>query len=40
MLGKEETTTQNAVLRGMRSGEQKTISLAGIGRMLKQEQRA
>jgi histidyl-tRNA synthetase len=36
ILGKQEVSQHNVMLRDMRSGEQKTISLAEIARFLKQ----
>ena len=38
ILGRQEITDQNVVLRDMRSGEQKTVPLAEIASMLKQGQ--
>ena len=38
ILGDQEIRTQNVVLRDMKSGEQKTIPIAEIARMLKQGQ--
>jgi histidyl-tRNA synthetase len=36
ILGEQEISKRNVMLRDMRSGEQKTIPLAEIARMLKQ----
>jgi histidyl-tRNA synthetase len=36
ILGEQEISKRNVMLRDMRSGEQKTIPLAEISRMLKQ----
>jgi histidyl-tRNA synthetase len=36
ILGEQEVKKRNVILRDMRSGEQKTIPLAEIARMLKQ----
>ena len=39
ILGEQEISNQNVILRDMRSGEQQTIPLAEIARMLKQGQK-
>jgi len=39
ILGEQEISNQNVILRDMKSGEQKTIPLAEITRMLKQGQK-
>jgi len=39
ILGEQEISNQNVILRDMRSGEQKPIPLAEIARMLKQGQK-
>jgi len=39
ILGEQEISNQNVILRDMKSGEQKTIPLAEIARMLKQGQK-